>query len=321
MNFDLNFTHAYGSPNFSADFRSVNEDFIVEENLGFELEEEGEHLYVLIRKNGENTGWIAEALARHFNLRTSDVGYAGMKDRNAVTSQWFSLYLPKEKKDPEWQSFLDNTDSNIEVLDFNWHKKKLRRGDHQSNFFSICLRNSTGIDESIDRIEKINQVGVPNYFGEQRFGRDANNLVLAQKWFVEGDPIRKQKLRGIVISAARSYLFNQVLSNRVKEDSWKVLLDGDLPGSFPTGPLWGRGKTKVETETRDFEEGILQEFNSWLDGLEHCGLSQERRDLVLIPKNLAYTVEDNNLTISFSLAPGQFATSVLREISQLCNTN
>ena len=317
MHFDLNFPYSLGIPLSTGHFRSEIDDFIVTENLGFPLEGEGEHLYVCICKRGENTGWIAEKLAKFFNIKTSDVGYAGMKDRYAKTTQWFSLYLPKKVHDLDWNEFIAFSEANLSITESSWHKKKLRRGEHESNSFVIRLRNVSEIDDALLRSEKIKQYGVPNYFGEQRFGRDANNLTHAKNWFEHGEVIRKQKLRGIVISAARSYLFNQVLGERVRNETWETCLPGDIDSYLPTGPLWGRGNTLVSEDSKEIESKVLAQFELWKDGLEHCGLSQERRSLVLRPDKMEFYQKTSDLILEFTLPPGQFATSVLREIAQL----
>ena len=336
--FNIDFSYAYGKPSAQADFRTEVDDFIVTENLGFELTGEGEHLYVQICKRGENTGWISEKLAQFFGVRTMDVGFAGMKDRHAKTTQWFSLYLPKyssskasssnEMGEIDWPRFVLESGANIQVLSWGWHKQKLRRGMHASNSFEIRLRNISDLSEIETRMEQIGRQGVPNYFGEQRFGRDAGNLLLADKWFNQGELIRKKKLRGMVMSAARSYVFNLVLQHRVNEQLWTCVLSGDIDTSssdedaiakLSTGPLWGRGRSLVSGDTLKLEQETLGDMASWLDGLEHCGMDQERRNLVLKPQNFHWQLQGNNIVIGFSLLPGLYATSILREIVQLHN--
>ena len=316
--YNLDFTYAYGKPSVTADFRSETDDFIVYENLGFELSGEGEHLFVQICKRGENTGWVAEKLAQFFNLKTVDVGFAGMKDRHAKTTQWFSLYLPKYTGEPDWAEFIASSQADVNVIESGWHKQKLRRGMHASNRFEIRLRNLSSSENIPERIQKIIENGVPNYFGEQRFGREGGNLILARRWMEDGEQIRKKKLRGMVMSAARSYLFNLVLEARIQKANWNTCLEGDT-GDNPTGPLWGRGRPLVDKQAAAFEDETLNAFSKWCEQLEHCGLSQERRPLVLNPADFSWEQIDKDLILSFSLSPGLYATSVLREIAQLNN--
>ena len=320
MAFSLDFSHAFGAPKNTATFRQLNEDFQVVEVLGFELAGEGEHLYLQVKKDGENTGWVAEQLALLFDVKLMDVGFAGLKDRHAVTTQWFSIYVPKarrEQTETKLQAGLVGEPfQNCQLLNTGWHQQKLRRGMHAANRFNIRLRDLSDSEELVNRIEKTKH-GVPNYFGEQRFGIAGGNLTLAEKWFAEGETIRKKKIKGMVMSAARSYLFNRVLDARVRQNNWNTRAFDETGDS--TGPLWGRGNSSAPEQLKTFEADILEPQNHWLDGLEHCGLSQERRPLILLPVGLTVDVIDDVCELSFELMPGCYATSVLRELSVLNN--
>jgi len=318
--FSLDFPYAYGQPDISAEFRTEPEDFQVYEHLGFEPCGEGEHVYLHISKRGENTAWVAEKIAEIAHVLPMDVGYCGRKDRHAVTTQWFSVYLPKVDVEPKWLSL--NSDS-IQVLHVARHQHKLRRGDHQSNEFVIRLRNLSAVDLSAvdklsfgQKVEKIFAQGVPNYFGEQRFGRNANNLPEAHAVLVEGRRMRDKQKRGLFLSAARSYLFNQVLAARVLAANWQTLLPGE-PEQFPTAPLWGRGRSAAADEAAELEKFVMADWAQWCDGLEHAGLQQERRALILMPENASLRWLENDLELSFSLGSGEFATTILRELAIL----
>lgn len=312
-NTTLDFDFAYGEPEARADFKTQNDDFIVEEDLGFIPSGEGEHIYLQIRKAGQNTHWVASQLASFSGVSDKDVGYAGRKDRHAITTQWFSIYSPKNSSF-NWDQF---SVEGVEVLSLNRHQKKLKPGDHSSNHFVIRLRNISNSEGVEERLLKIKQ-GVPNYFGEQRFGRGGSNLDAVQSLLVDRKPIRNRKQRGMVISAARSYLFNKVLSKRIGENNWQNLLPGESELS-PSGPLWGRGRPIVSEDQLQLESLALVNLTDWCQGLEHVGLQQERRDLKAVPENFHYEFVDNQLTLSFSLLPGQFATSVLREVAIVDN--
>lgn len=305
--FSLDFPHAYGPPKARALFRQLPEDFQVDEDLGLELAGGGEHLYLQLRKRGQNTLWVARELARFCGVRDFDVGYSGLKDRQAVTSQWFSVYLPKGLQ----ANLEDFRPEGVELLQVQWHSHKLKAGMHRSNRFVIRLRElSAPVDR---RLEKVAQ-GVPNYFGEQRFGIDGGNLERAQALLVEGRRIRNRKERGLILSAARSWLFNQVLAQRVQEASWSTPLDGE---SEPSGPLWGRGRPLSSGETLALETAVLARWQDWCHALEHQGLQQERRPLRCLPGNFSGHQEGQDLVLSFSLPPGQYATAVLRELVEL----
>ncbi len=282
----------------------------------------GEHIYLHVEKRGENTDWVAQQIAQLAGVKPLDIGYAGLKDRHAVTRQWFSIYFPKGNE-PDWS--LLNSDT-VTLLEQTRHKSKLRRGEHASNSFIITLKNLRASGDvqvkpyAEARLASIRQHGVPNYFGEQRFGRQGHNLPLAERWFVEGDVVRKRSLKGLVLSAARSYLFNRVLAARLEAGSWNEFLAGDVDTQGPTGPLWGRGRSLVSDATLALESAALAGFELWRDGLEHQGLSQERRPLVLPPQALRWEWSAaGDLVLSFTLPPGTYATTVMRELCELEN--
>jgi len=318
-NYFLDFSFAFGRPDAHANFRTLHSDFIVREKLGFTPCGEGEHLYVHIKKSGENTSWVAGKLADYFAVKTMDVGYCGKKDRNADTTQWFSVYLPTVRHDANWEEFICSSGLNAQVVESGRHSRKLRRGMHQSNQFFIRLRSVENVKEALKRLQQIKSDGVPNYFGEQRFGREASNLKLAGSWFDEGEKINNHSKRSLIMSAARSYLFNLVLSKRVEEKSWRVVLPGDVcsENGFVCGPLWGRGRSESSANALAIETDVLQNFHSWCKRLEHLGLQQERRSFVLLPQFMSWQVDGADITVEFELAPGEFATSVLREVCLL----
>lgn len=314
--FSLEFPRAYSELTATAIFRAQPEDFQVDETLGYVPSGAGEHVFLHICKRGENTAWVAGKIAELASVNVTDVGYCGRKDRHAVTAQWFSVYLPKAPE-PDWT--LLNTES-IQLLSASRHQHKLRRGEHQQNNFVIRLRNVQTQDRNLlqQKIETVFAQGVPNYFGEQRFGLDGNNLREAEAILVGGKRYRDKQKRGLMLSAARSYLFNQVLAARVLANNWVNLLDGEVhPQS--SGPLWGRGRPLVSGALLELEQGALAAWASWCDGLEHAGLSQERRALQLIPRNSGYLWEEDDLVLQFSLDAGEFATAILREIAVLQN--
>jgi len=314
--FSLEFPRAYGAITATATFRAQPEDFQVDEDLGYVPSGSGEHVFLHICKRGENTAWVAGKIAELANVNVSDVGYCGRKDRHAVTAQWFSVYLPKAPE-PDWA--LLNTES-IQLLSVSRHQHKLRRGEHQQNNFVIRLRDVQTQDRSLlqQKIDTVFVQGVPNYFGEQRFGLDGNNLREAESILVGGKHYRDKQKRGLMLSAARSYLFNQVLSARVLANNWTSLLDGEV-NSQASGPLWGRGRPLVSGALLELERSALANWAAWCDGLEHVGLSQERRALQLIPGDAGWSWVDNDLVLRFSLGAGEFATSILYELAHLQN--
>jgi tRNA pseudouridine13 synthase len=331
------YPHAYGMPDSTALIRSQPEDFQVEEQLSFLPEGEGEHHFLFLQKRNTNTEWLAKQLARFCGVPPRDVGYAGLKDRNAITSQWFSIRIPGTET-PDW-SELESDD--LKLLQATRHRRKLRRGALAQNHFRLRLRQlKTDKIELESRLKQIAAKGVPNYFGEQRFGHDQNNLTFAAKLFAgELKKISRHK-KGIYLSAARSYLFNMVLAKRVAEGTWDQAILGDsmlLDGSrshfsileidseiqqrisemdiHPTGPLWGKGKPPVSLDTDKLENIVLGEYSVFTQGLIEFGLSHERRALRSRVIELKWNwLDEDNLELRFGLYPGSYATSVLREV-------
>ncbi len=327
QSYDLNFPFAYGGPEADADFRSTPEDFFVDEQLGFELSGEGEHVFLHLQKRGDNTDWLARQIARLADVQPMDVGYCGLKDRHAVTRQWFSVYLPKGEE-PKWETLNSET---VVLLAVTRHRQKLRRGQHRANRFEITLRNLSGV-LSEEKLKAVFEQGVPNYFGEQRFGHGGNNLVDAQVFLHRERKIKNRQRRGLLMSAARSWLFNLVLAERIRQSKapWQGALDGESLAVedqiIAGGPLWGRGRSLVSGEALAFEDLVLEPWKSWCEALEHVGLDQQRRALTLRPVDGHWTRLDARegdthpgLRLSFELPPGTYATAVLRELSRLKN--
>ena len=215
-----------GKPVASAKIKAQPEHFQVREDLGFAFTGEGEHLMVRIRKTGENTSFVANELAKACGVKSKDVSWAGLKDRHAVTEQWLSVHLPKGET-PDFSAFLAQYPS-IEILATDRHNKKLRPGDLIGNEFVVTLSEVTDVEDVEQRLEKVKQVGVPNYFGSQRFGNDGNNLEEARRWGRENVRTRNQNKRSMYLSAARSWIFNRIVSARLENGVFDKFIDGDI---------------------------------------------------------------------------------------------
>ena len=317
--FHLDFPLAFPDLETSADFRTQSEDFFVDEQLGFELSGNGEHLCLHIEKRNQNTIKVAKQLAELAGIKQMDVGYCGLKDKHAVTRQWFSLYLGQRELD--WQSIQLQ---DCTILSTARHDKKLRRGIHARNAFRIRLRNVQADSALLSRRWKdIGEQGVPNYFGEQRFGYGGSNLQQAEALIDVHARIWRERKNQFAVSAVRSYLFNHVLADRVRTDEWRHVINGDpqiadLP-LVATGPLWGRGRSLSVETLAEREKILLQPYALFCEKLEHLGLQQERRALLLQPTDVSVQREENDWVLGFSLPPGTYATSVLREFLQLKN--
>jgi tRNA pseudouridine13 synthase len=331
---------AHGEPLGCGVLRSRLEDFMVDEDLGFEPDGDGSHLLLRVRKRGANTEWTAGVIARAAGARVADVGFAGLKDRHAVTTQWFSVPA-RPANDGWWRSF---SHEEIEILEAHPHRRKLKRGALRGNRFRLRIRDAAVDPSALDaRVQAIRGLGVPNYFGTQRFGRDASNIHAAWLWAKRASEgqgaLRDRSTRGFVLSAARSLLFNAVLAERVRDGSWSQLRIGDVAnldgtGSIfevseltddlvqrlarldihPTGPMWGAGELRSAGATRAVEEAVGTRFDPLPQVLARAGLEQERRSLRLPVKDLQTTIDNDIIELSFDLPAGAFATVVVREL-------
>ena len=310
--FSLDFSHAYPLLEGSAALKAEPEDFVVVEAFDeASFSGEGEHVCLQIRKRQQNTRWIAAALATVAGVAERDIGFCGMKDRRAVTTQWFSVAHGDEWTMPPLAI------PDCEVLQVVRHQRKLRRGSHRGNGFVIRLRNvSASIDVNVldERLALIAKKGVPNYFGEQRFGIAGQNLVEADRMLSRGRLRKAGGRQGIYLSAARSYLFNKVLSERVRQQNWSQKMADE---STPQGPLWGRGRNSSKGELAELEAQVLADHQPWCNALEHLGLSQQRRDLLLVPGQFEWHWQGRDLCLSFNLPVGTYATTVLRELLEV----
>lgn len=344
---DYSFSQVYQPLNISAKLKVNVEDFVVEENISVEFSNDGEHCWIYVKKQGCNTDWVAQHLATYCGVKKMAVSYAGLKDRHAITSQWFSVQLPG-KPTPDWGEFeasiaAENTGEKVKVLKSVRHNRKLQRGALKNNFFTITLRDLSDVsDEKLsllnERCELISQQGVPNYFGAQRFGRNYNNLDQATKLFSNPRFRLPKHKRGIYLSTARSWLFNCILSERIKRQVWNKRLPGDvfmLDGKsacfkddddvainerldqgeiHPTAPMWGEGERMVELDALALESETIDQFPVFRDGLISARLQSQRRACRVIPGQFNAFREDDNFVVAFSLPAGCYATMVLAEI-------
>ncbi|WP_223669343.1 tRNA pseudouridine(13) synthase TruD [Kangiella shandongensis] len=325
----------YGTLLGEVTFKSKLEDFVVEEALRFELSGEGAHHYLYIEKRNVNTDIVCHKLRRFADVKPTDIGYAGKKDRFAVARQWFSVQLPL-LKEINWQEF---NDDEVLVLQATRHDKKLRIGAVKFNHFDITLRDYIGSSKEFDqRLEQIAQRGFPNYFGEQRFGHDGANLERGIDLLVSNKKLKNRNLQGLLFSAVRSFLFNHVLSKRIEDGLISTLLEGDfvmLSGSekgfiiedleaeqvrfkendiLLTGPMPGSRRQPLN-EARVFEDEMLADYEVLVQKLANKRFNEERRALMCFPQNVTSKWHnDTTVTLSFDLPKGAFATSLLREL-------
>ena len=330
---------AHGDLCGSAVLKAVAEDFQVDEVLDIPLSGAGEHLWLWVEKRNLNTEEAARRLGRAAGVPARNVSYAGLKDRQALTRQWFSLHLPG-KADPDLERAQDET---LTILRSVRHQRKLQRGAHSANGFTLRLTELQADRDALDaRLERIRAHGVPNYFGLQRFGFDGGNVQGARDYAERQELPVQRNLRSRLLSAGRSYLFNRVLAERVADGSWDQARVGDLLAftdsrSFfsageaechdprlslldlhPTGPLWGEGESPAAGDIQALETAVVAAEPSIAKWLAEAGMKHERRILRLPIAGLSWHYPGPDiLQLEFVLPTGCFATAVVRELVSL----
>ncbi|GAA0584291.1 tRNA pseudouridine(13) synthase TruD [Halomonas salifodinae] len=319
------------------EYRATPEAFLVEELLDFAPEGQGEHLWLWVEKRDLTTIELVKRLARACEVRPRDIGYAGLKDRQAVTRQWLSVHLPGREAPEDLEARLGETP--VRLLEYHRHPRKLKRGVHKGNRFRLRLTGEACEDPGFAaRWQALIEQGVPNYFGPQRFGHEGRNLgraeaLLGRGWRKRADP------EGLLLSAARSYLFNQLLATRIAEGNWATPLPGELvildgtasqflvetPDAellaraerldlHPSGVLWGKGALGSREQAAQYEQALTMLAPALCAGLEAAGVSLGRRALRLRLGHPSLQRDAGGLWLAFDLPRGGFATAVLREL-------
>ncbi|MDR5873502.1 tRNA pseudouridine(13) synthase TruD [Vreelandella gomseomensis] len=317
-------------------FRLTPDDFLVDEALDFAPEGHGEHLWLNIEKRNLTTLEVVKLLSQRCGVSPRDVGYSGMKDRIAVTRQWLSVHLPGKEAPEGLMRGL--AEGGVKVLAHARHPRKLKRGVHRFNRFQLRLGGeAVAADDFETRWQALCQAGVPNYVGPQRFGPSGRNLQRAEALLARGWRKRDDR-HGILLSTARSFLFNELLSDRVKQNQWHQPLDGDtlmLEGTHsvfsvdqvddtlraraaaldlhPTGPLWGVGRTSQQA-AGEFEAALHSRYPALCEGLLHSGVKRSQRALRMCLSEPSLTRDAQGVVLSFGLPRGSFATAVVSEL-------
>ncbi len=324
-----------GKPQASARLKASPEDFEVTEQFDVALSGRGEHLWIWLEKRQWATPQAVAAVAKALAVDRRDVSYSGLKDKQAISRQWLSVWLPGKRETDGWQQQLP---AGMQVLKQGRHERKLKRGSHQGNQFVIWLRRVSDVASVEERLQQVARHGVPNYFGAQRFGINDSNLADAEA-LLAGSRLPRWR-EGLILSAVRSALFNLMVAARVQQHPWPSLLAGDcaqLSGSrsffaveqlddallarlasgdiAPTAALWGRGQLASAGWALLTEQALAAAHPSWCQLLENAGLEQERRVVSLRPAELAWQWVGDDLRIAFCLPRGCFATAVIRELA------
>lgn len=315
-------------------------DFIVREKLGYEMSGDGEFVALLVRKTDANTLFVGEKLAQFAGISPKNMSYAGLKDRKAITEQWFCLQMPGMAT-PDFSQFqLDG----VEILQVTRHQRKIRIGSLDGNEFEILLRGMKASAELEQHLTLLAEKGFPNYFTEQRFGRDGHNLTQATAWAKGEIKVKDRKKRSFYLSAARSEVFNLVLSARLSQELAEKILVGDLlqlAGSHSwfiadenqdfselqqrlaqgdiqlTGPLIGENSHSAS----EIENQIVEQYKELLNLMKQERVKASRRPLLVKPENLQWQFEDEGLRLKFYLPAGSYATALVREIALVDEQN
>jgi tRNA pseudouridine13 synthase len=331
----MSMPRAFGPALGSAAFRQRPEDFEVEELIDFAADGDGPHQLLRVRKIGANTVYVAGLLARYAGVAERDVGFSGLKDRHALAIQYFSVPTPAAGID--WSSFVAD---GVQILQATPHRRKLRRGAHCGNRFSLLLSGIEAPAEAVDqRLQRIALDGFPNSFGEQRFGR--GNRDSAQMLLRGGGRQLNRNQRSFALSALRSELFNEILGLRVADGSWNralpgepLLLDGRGSWFIPeqidaeiearlargeihaSGALVGLpGKQTLGGPVAELEHEVLARYPGIESVFQRFNLEADRRALRCLPRQLRWHwPEPGQLRLDFELVRGSFATSLLQEI-------
>ena len=336
---ELAYSHG-SAPLAAGDFKTLPEDFVVEEVLGFELSGEGEHLWLWVEARDMTTDFMVRHLAAAFELEKKQISFSGKKDRRAVTRQWFSLHVPGRYPARGEIPLPVLAHPDIKILQAELHHKKLRRGTHQQNRFTIRMRQLSGdLGQLSERVASIRDSGFPNYFGLQRFGRQENNIDEACGALTVSRRLKRQA-RDRIYSTLRAWDFNRQLSLRVASGTWQQYLAGDtlqLSGSRSlfqpdawdetlqdrldkadiqvAGILPGKGERRLPLPYGWYEpDPRLLEF------LVKQRVEQGTRPLGVRPTDWQCEWLENDLMLAFALPAGAFATGLLRELIQLRET-
>ena len=313
-------------------------DFVVKEQLGYDMSGDGEFVAVKVRKTDCNTLFVGEQLAKFAGISVRNMSYAGLKDRKAVTEQWFSLQMPGQPT-PDFSQF---SLEGVEILDVTRHQRKIRIGSLQGNHFEILLRNAEETDELKERLDFLAKNGFPNYFTEQRFGRDGNNLTQALRWANGEIKVKDRNKRSFYLSAARSEIFNLIVAKRIELGLAQQVLNGDilqLNGSHSwfmvdesedlaqlqqrlaqqdvllTAPLIG----EEEKSTVDFEHEIFTQHQALFSLMRQERMKAARRAILMQPQHFQWQFEPNGLRLQFGLPAGSYATALIRELVNVEN--
>lgn len=321
-------------PGCGGAFKLVPEDFEVEELPAYLPSGEGEHLYLWVEKCGRTTPEVAKLLAKHFGRREREVGYAGLKDRQAVTRQFFSV----PGATPEAAGAFRHPD--VRVLSCARHRNKLKTGHLAGNRFRVRLRGVRDPAAAQAVLERLSITGLPNFYGEQRFGRSGDNATQGKRLLAGQTRTSGRFERKLMLSALQAELFNRALVERIRTGTLGTALLGDVlkrcdsGGEFvckdpareqprldrfevsPAGPIFGPRMTAAEGDVAASEQALLAAEGLTIDSFREGGAEAQgaRRPYRVRLEGHRLEPEGEDLWIEFTLPRGSYATVLLREL-------
>lgn len=348
MDLDLSLPYLTASlPGVGGVLRASAEDFVVEEVGLYEAAGDGQHLYVNLTKTGLTTTDVQVRLAKLFGLERESVGFAGMKDKYARTTQTFSLsvgHRPAGFAEEAGEQIADELPVTVNWVQF--HRNKLRPGHLIGNRFCIRITQlAVAPEEALARAQTICaelvRRGLPNYFGAQRMGHNGANVRRGLD-LLTGERQKLDKwLRRFLISSYQSYLCNRYLVRRLEIDAFDRLLAGDVAKKYATGgmfdvsdldaeapryaaqeisftaPLFGPKMWAAQAEAGELEANVLADSPVSMDDLARARVEGTRRVGRLLVPDLSVALEGNSLVATFMLTKGAFATVVMRELMKI----
>lgn len=334
-----------GWPGIGGTLKQEWDDFLVEEIPAYLPEGTGDYLYLFVEKRGLSGEQLTSHVARFLGIAHQDVGMAGLKDRQAVTRQWISVPARCESLLPQFDH------PQIRVLQTNRHRNKLRTGHLRGNRFEIVIRNvrPEGLSLARSIAAQLQTLGFPNYFGDQRFGRDQETLQTGLE-LLRGTRLpgsipgaRRKFLLRLSLSAVQSALFNTLLANRLQAGRLHTVAAGDVMqvtasgGPFVvedreveqlrfdnretvlSGPIFGPKMKSAAGASGADEARVLAAAELPPDAfLKFANLTPgTRRPLLIWPTDLQLAVHPDGLKLECTLPSGSYATILLREFQKL----
>ncbi|UQZ90659.1 tRNA pseudouridine(13) synthase TruD [Deltaproteobacteria bacterium Smac51] len=319
-------------PGVGGVLKSTPEHFVVEEIPLYAPSGDGPHLYLTVRRQGLTTRQMVDELAKAYDVPAASIGYSGLKDKEALTTQTFSLATNMDDQEARGRS----VGAAWELLSLSRHRNKLKVGHLLGNRFTIILSGPNGsISEAKAIAEKLRSEGVLNYFGAQRFGKDGDNMALGLKFLKSGRKARSWKDK-FLLSSLQSFIYNHYLGERVNRGLFPVVMTGDICKKYETGgiftsengqaetarfrqgelshtgPIFGAKTKRAEGEAGEFEVSILAGLGLSEEEMAGAGSGDRRINRLLVP-DLSVEEVAEGFCFSFALPKGAYATSVLRE--------